>query len=94
MKRFLFILFCLSPFVSAHADDQKAVVVVEGMSCASCATSIEREFKKHGEVKDIDISISKGEVELTFDKERPMTRAQIEQTVKAAGYSIKGMHGI
>ena len=78
----------------AFGVGSKASVLVEGMTCAGCASAIEEQFKKYPEVKNIDISISKGEVSLTFDEGKKMSREAIQSAIEKAGYKVKAIQGI
>ncbi|MBX9769253.1 MAG: heavy-metal-associated domain-containing protein [Bdellovibrionales bacterium] len=72
----------------------KASILVEGITCAGCASAIEEQFKKHPEVKNIDISISKGEVFLTFSEGKKLSREAIQTAIEKAGYKVRAIQGI
>lgn len=75
--------------INALAEQKTTTVVVEGMTCASCARAIERSLKKHPEVDSVKISISSERVTLTFKEGKDLAPDQISQAIKEAGYKVK-----
>lgn len=75
--------------LNALAERKTATVVVEGMTCVSCARTIERSLKKHPEVDSVKISISSERVTLTFKEGKNLAPDQISQAIKEAGYKVK-----
>ena len=63
---------------------KKALMMLEGMHCASCASHIEKSLTKMGGVKNIRINVSmkKGYA----DCEDTVTEEDVKQAVKKAGY--------
>ena len=72
----------------AFADGKKITVNVAGMTCPSCAGSVEGEFKKLPEVDDIDISLSKGVVTLTLKEGQDLKEEAVRTAVKEAGFKV------
>ena len=91
MNKLVSILAILGIFtvsaVQAAGTSQK--LVVEGMTCSSCAKSIKAAFGKLPEVKSIVVDVEKGSVVLELQPEKTLSEQQIRDTVKAAGYKVK-----
>ncbi|MGE4107352.1 MAG: heavy-metal-associated domain-containing protein [Bacteriovoracia bacterium] len=85
----LLLIFSLS--VPAAFAGPTTTIIVDGMTCASCARSIERQFKKFPEVESVDISIRSGEVTLKYTDSKVLTPEQIKRAVQDAGYSVKAI---
>ncbi|MFN7683948.1 MAG: heavy-metal-associated domain-containing protein [Oligoflexia bacterium] len=66
-------------------------VVVSGMTCGSCARAITRAFLKNPAVKDVQVDVKSGKVQLTFNEKQSMNEAQIRETVKGAGFKVESV---
>jgi len=84
-----FTLLALLLSLSALAAPTSTTVLVEGMTCVSCARAIEKSFKKFPEVDSVKISISSEKVTLTFKEGKSLAPDQISQAIKEAGYKVK-----
>ncbi len=62
------------------------VIAVEGMSCQHCVMRVKRAVEGLAGVKDLSVSI--GEVKVTFD-ESVVRKEDIEVAIVKSGYKIK-----
>jgi copper chaperone CopZ len=70
----------------AFSAGTKITMVVEGMSCASCAASIEKELRKHPEVDAVEISVRKKKVTVAFKEGKSLAAQEIQKDIEVAGY--------
>ncbi|MDB4655813.1 cation-translocating P-type ATPase [Flavobacteriales bacterium] len=66
---------------------KEATVLVEGMTCSSCAAGLNRALTKAG-YSDVNVSFATGEVFLSDSKEIDLER--VEELVKKAGFEYSG----
>jgi len=66
---------------------KEATVLVEGMTCSSCAAGVNRALTKGG-YSNVDVNFASGEVYLTDGKEIDLKR--VEELVKKAGFEYVG----
>lgn len=66
---------------------KEATVLVEGMTCSSCAAGVSRALTKGG-YSNVDVNFASGEVYLTDGKEIDLKR--VEELVKKAGFEYVG----
>lgn len=69
------------------SDLKEATVLVEGMTCSSCAAGVSRALTKGG-YSNVDVNFASGEVYLTDKQEIDLER--VEQLVKKAGFEYIG----
>ena len=69
------------------ADLKEATVLVEGMTCSSCASGVNRALTKGG-YSNVDVNYATGEVYLTDGKDIDLKR--VEELVKKAGFEYVG----
>jgi len=74
-----------SPVQHGPEDESRAVLDLEGMTCASCAMRIEKGLKKIPGVKDASVNLATEQASVTYD---PMQTnlEQMVQKVEAVGY--------
>src|SRR5207244_4974882 len=68
--------------------DSRAVLALEGMTCASCAMRIEKGLKKVPGVKDASVNFATEQATVTYDP----TQANLEQMIQkvdAVGYKAR-----
>jgi len=72
---------------------KKAMMVIHGMHCASCASNIERSLKKIPGVRSASVSLimKKGSVEFDESNSAGVTEDEIRNAVKRAGYEAKSI---
>jgi len=66
---------------------KKEIYNIEGMSCASCASSIERIVGKISGVRNVSVNLATEK--MFIEREEEVNVEEIEQTVKDAGYLAK-----
>jgi len=86
--RKLFLALIIFPIVALGAET-KRTVHVEGMTCPSCAASIEKQFKKIPQVEGVNINIRKGTAVVTVKDGQSLSDDHIREAVKEAGYAVK-----
>lgn len=86
MGRMTIVLITLFVSNLAFASGKKVTVKIDGMTCPSCAASVEGQFNKLSEVEDADISLSKGTVTVTLKDGKTLTDDAIKDAVKRAGF--------
>ncbi|KXB08604.1 hypothetical protein AKJ56_00845 [candidate division MSBL1 archaeon SCGC-AAA382N08] len=68
-------------------DLEKIEVDIEGMTCASCAQTIENSLKKHESVSEVNVNLATERASLTYDPEE-MNLKKIVQNIEDTGYSV------
>ena len=67
--------------------DKKEIYNIEGMSCASCASSIEKIVGKISGVRNVSVNLATEK--MFIESEEDVSTEDIEQTIKNAGYFAK-----
>jgi len=70
----------------ASAD---ATVYVDGLACPFCAYGLEKKLKKLGAIQKMEVQLEKGRVLLAFKEEQSLTKEEIQQAVKEAGFTAR-----
>ena len=70
---------------SQHVEESRAVLALEGMTCASCAMRIEKGLKKVPGVKDASVNFATEQATVTYDSAQTGLD-QMVQKVDAVGY--------
>jgi len=70
------------------ASEGSTRLIVDGMTCQSCASAIKKSLLKHPEVKSVEVDVSRGTVMVTFQPAQSLTETQIREAVKGAGYKV------
>lgn len=73
-----------------HAQE-KLVVRVDGLSCAFCAYSLEKNLKELKGVKNVEINLKEGTATLTVHQGTEMKEEVIKQTVKDSGFTPRSV---
>jgi len=87
MKK-LVILFMLTFATIASAEGNKLTVKIDGMTCPSCAASVENQFGKLDAVDSIDISLTKGTATVTLKEGQNLKEEDVKNAVKEAGFEV------
>ncbi len=87
MKTFLFFLFLLPSL--AFGASSKIIAIVDGMSCASCATAIEQQIRKLPNIETVEIYLSKSQVIVTSNGNNSSRIPEIQKAIETAGYKVK-----
>lgn len=66
---------------------KKEMLVVEGMTCGSCANKIKESVSTIEGVEVIDLNVETGLVEVTFD-ETKTTLEEVKTSVRESGYPV------
>src|SRR5216684_9083243 len=77
-----------SPIQAQPMAEDRAVLALEGMTCASCAMRIEKGLKKVPGVKDASVNFATEQATVTYDP----TQANLEQMIQkvdAVGYKAR-----
>ena len=67
---------------------KKIVLQIEGMTCASCAATVEKSLSRVGGVSDVDVSLAMGKASLEYDPQA-IDIDKIIRTVESAGYKAR-----
>ncbi|MDE2149355.1 MAG: heavy-metal-associated domain-containing protein [Gammaproteobacteria bacterium] len=76
---------------AAKTDADAYVLRVDGLACPFCAYGIEKQFSTLPAVTGTDVDLAQGAVIVHVKPGARLTRPQIENTVKQAGFSLKGI---
>jgi len=87
MKRFVFVLTLLWPFVLAARDSSTLRMKVEHMTCLSCAEKFKEELSSV--CKDLTLDPQKGEAVCRY--EAPVTPEQILKKANKTGFKTSKM---
>lgn len=66
---------------------QKASVKIKGMSCASCATRIQKAIEKMPGVKDANVNFATEKLNVTYDTEKASVEGFVKK-IKDTGYDV------
>lgn len=86
MSRILFLLITIFVSNIALAAGKTITVKIDGMTCPSCAASVEGQVNKLDGVSDIDISLTKGTATITLKEGKSVPDSAIKEAVKKAGF--------
>jgi len=87
MKK-LIIAFMLMFATMVFADGKKLTVKIDGMTCPSCAASVENQFRKLNAVDSVDISLRKGTAVVTLKEGKNLQEDDVMNAVKDAGFKV------
>jgi len=87
-KKFItvFSLIFLINISSAFAKEIN--IDVNGMVCEFCAVTIEKNFKKKDEVKEVKVDLDQKKVFLTFKDDKDLPDEIIKDTIVNNGYNV------
>lgn len=72
----------------AHAAGVETKVHIKGMTCPSCAASVERELKALPQVASVSISLKQNTATIILKEGQVLSENQVKGAVEKAGYSI------
>ena len=78
----------------AFADGKKLTVKIGGMTCPSCAASVEDQFEKLDAVDSVDISLTKGTAIVTLKEGKDLKEDDVKNAVKNAGFKAIEVSGL
>lgn len=71
--------------VAASADGATVTIRVEGMHCASCASSIEKKLKATEGVEEVRVSYDKKEAWVKYDDQKTSV-AKLREAINSTGF--------
>ncbi|MFM6927141.1 MAG: heavy-metal-associated domain-containing protein [Bdellovibrio sp.] len=86
MKAIILALILGFSVVSFAAESE--TVGVKGMVCSFCAQGITKKFKEQPEVANVEVSLEKKFVKLTYVEGKQLSHEKIETLLKDAGYEV------
>jgi copper chaperone len=63
-----------------------AIIKIKGMSCEHCVKSVTRALDEIDGVKNVKVSLEKGEA--VFDEEKPVDMGKVKENIEKAGYEV------
>ena len=93
MKGLALILSMTFFSTAAGAADKQVTVLVDGMTCPSCAASIEKHLMMLSQVRSVDISLAKRSVTIFLKDGSTITDSEIFKAIQDAGYKVKSISG-
>lgn len=82
------ILACSFLISSMAFAAETETVGVKGMVCSFCAQGITKKFKEQPEVNNVEVSLEKKYVKLTYNEGKKLSHEKIETLLKDAGYEV------
>jgi len=70
-----------------QAQFREVDLPISGMSCASCAVTIEKTLKSESGIKDASVNFASQKAHVVYD-EQTADMAKLAQTIKSAGYQV------
>ncbi len=74
--------------MTALAAGVETKIHIKGMTCPSCAASVERELKALPQVSSVSISLRQNTATVVLKEGQNLSQDQIKHAVEKAGYSI------
>ena len=71
-----------------HRQSKKITMLVEGMTCASCVSNVDRAVSKLNGVSEVNVNIANDKMTLTYDSEK-VRISDIKKAVQDSGYNAK-----
>jgi len=88
LRTAIFALALLLP-ATAFAAQTQYQLQVDGLACPFCAYGIEKELTRTEGLESIDIDINAGTITVTMAEGATMSKAQADQIVKDAGFTLR-----
>lgn len=86
--KFLLMSTLLLLQVAASAAGIETKVHVKGMTCPSCAASVERELKVLPQVASVSISLKQNTATIVMKEGQSPPKDQIKRAIEKAGFSV------
>lgn len=76
---------------AAAGETAKTTLTIKGMTCGGCVAAVKLQLKKTGGVTAYEVSLEKGEAEVTYDPSRTDPK-KIAESVSKTGFvaTVKG----
>ena len=71
------------------AQDQFAVIRIEGMHCHKCEQTIQKLLSQHPGVREVEVDFASGQASVLFDR-GSVSISKLMEAVNAAGYHAAG----
>jgi len=68
--------------------NQIILINVKGMVCSFCAQGIEKKFKSHTAIKNVNVNLEKSKVRLVIKPNKRIDDNKIKDIIVNAGYNI------
>ena len=88
IKKFLTLSAILFLLNTSFANAQKIDIDVNGLVCEFCAYTIEKNFKKKDEIKQVKVDLDQKKVFLEFKEGQNLSDQQIADIIKNNGYNV------
>ncbi len=85
------LLFALAFPVTTQAEFIEARLRVDGMACPFCAFGIEKKLRKVEGVRNLEVLLDEGVIELGFEADAQATVRSLEEAVEDAGFTLRGL---
>ena len=72
--------------------NEKAILKIGGMSCATCAKTIENSLRKLNGIADVNVNLGAEKAYITYNSDK-ITIADIKKAIEEAGYQYLGVEG-
>lgn len=87
-KKFITIFSLIFLINISSAFAKEINIDVNGMVCEFCAVTIEKNFKKKDEVKEVKVDLDQKKVFLTFKDGKDLSDEIIKNTIVNNGYNV------
>lgn len=74
--------------MTAYAAELETKVHIKGMTCPSCAASVERALKALPQVAKVTISLKQNTATIAMKEGQNLSQSQIKHAIEKAGYSV------
>ncbi len=68
-------------------SDKQAVIAVKGLACPFCVHGLKKQLRRLPGVKNVDVSLGRGQAVVTFAGGSKVTNQQIARAVRKAGFT-------
>ena len=89
IRQLIAIALLISMPLSALPGNIRYELRVDGLACPFCAYGIEKQLQKLDGVARVDTDIEEGRVIIRMEDGKSLDRAEVEQAVKKAGFSLR-----
>lgn len=76
---------------AAMSGPADAEVLVKGMTCEACATSIRQQFRTEATVKATDVDVSAQTVRIYLKPGQAITETRIRELIQPTGFSVESV---
>jgi copper chaperone CopZ len=87
-RKFITVFSLIFLINTSSAFAKEINVDVNGLVCEFCAVTIEKNFKKKDEIKEVKVDLDQKKVFLTFKDGKDLSDKEIADTIKNNGYNV------